>query len=163
MSTLHANSLMTPKEKSQDGSLHILDSFKLSMEAPHLFKKGVQKRRKKKMIFLYYLVFYFIILYIITSIRLLNSESYTKIQKIIQLSIVWLIPAIGVIIVALFLNQEPIKLKKSSFLKKLFLSLFFIKTDKRRNISGYPNSNVNYTDGEYYDNCSSGNCGGGGD
>jgi len=120
------------------------------------------------MIFLYCLVVYFVILYIVTTVRLFRSDSYSMIQKIIQFCIIWFIPAIGVIVVALFLNQEPIKLKKSSFLKKLFLSLFFVEIEKR-SISDYPDSNGNYIDNGYigdyniYDNCSFGGCDGGGD
>jgi len=55
---------------------------------------------------------YFIILFIylvllngITSYRLINNDYYSAIQKTI-----WFLPVVGILSVALFLNQEPIKL-----------------------------------------------------
>jgi len=44
MSIFYLTSLVTPKERIQDGSLYILDSFKLSMEVLQLFLKKVPKK-----------------------------------------------------------------------------------------------------------------------
>jgi len=82
----------------------------------------------KKIIFIIFIiVIYIITLNIVTTIRVLKSEYYTKIQKIIQIFLIWFLPIVGVTLVIIFLNMETISINKVSFSKKLFYFLFFIK------------------------------------
>ena len=120
------------------------------------------------MIYLYCcLILYFLSLNVVTTIRLWHSDSYSKSQKIVQTAIIWLLPVIGVLIVILFLNTEPLQESNPSFLRKLYMLIFFIKNEKEVKKKKHTND---MSGGEVYDSGNSGfgsfggfDFGGGGD
>jgi len=87
---------------------------------------------------MYFSIFfiYIVLLNCITTYRLVNSDCYDTVQKSIQFLIIWMIPLIGVLIIASFLNQIPLEL--NSFWKKYsktakYLSMpFFIAIKKNK-------------------------------
>ena len=87
---------------------------------------------------------YLLLLNIVTSYRVFKSDSYSLLQKIFQFFLIWLLPLIGSIIVASFLNSlsnTSISIaKKHPMISSLLAFLFFIEF---KQISGFPsNSNL---------------------
>ena len=106
------------------------------------------------MLYLYCcLIIYFLALNIVTTIRLWRSDSYSKSQKIMQTIIIWLVPLLGVFIVILFLNTEPLEESNPSILKKLYMWIFFIKNEKKEKKQKHIND---ISEGEVYGSGSSG-------
>lgn len=83
---------------------------------------------------------------------------------------IWLLPLIGVLVVAVFLNQEPLESKdfwkKHPKITRWICILFFITVKKEKSITGY-DAEGNYM-GEhyidrYYEVDCTGGCDGGGE
>ncbi|WP_294966968.1 hypothetical protein [Sulfurimonas sp.] len=83
--------------------------------------------------YIYFIATYLVLLNIVTTYRLLKIEDYKVTQKIIQFILLWTIPLIGVLIVSLFLNQEPIvlskKMQKYKIILKILLFPWLIKIE----------------------------------
>ena len=87
--------------------------------------------------YLYYVVTYLVLLNVVTTYRLLKSEDYETIQKIVQFILLWTIPLLGVTLVIFFLNQIPIvlneKMRKYKTILKILLFPWFIKIKSNGN------------------------------
>ena len=87
--------------------------------------------------YLYYIATYLVLLNVVTTYRLLKTEDYESIQKIVQFIFLWTIPLIGVSIVTFFLNQVPIvlnkKMQKYKVILKVLLFPWLIKIESNWN------------------------------
>jgi hypothetical protein len=106
------------------------------------------------MIYVYVAIgLYLLIMNIVTTKRLLLSNMYEGMQKFFQVMIIWLIPFIGAILIANFLNDEPIKIPKSMpRIKARVLELIYLAFVIQYNISSGEN--------ESFDSASIGDFGG---
>ena len=90
-----------------------------------------------EMEYLYYAVTYLVLLNVVTTYRLLKSEDYETIQKVVQFILLWTIPLLGVTLVIFFLNQIPIvlnkKMRKYKTILKILLFPWFIKIKSNGN------------------------------
>ena len=106
------------------------------------------------MTYILILIVYILIVNLITSYRLISDDFYNKIQKIIQLIIIWILPLLGVTIIAWFLNQNNVELiglwKKYPKISAILGKLVFIKITKKDYVSGY-SSDVDHIGGTHCD------------
>ena len=87
------------------------------------------------------LIIYLVVLNLFTSYRLLNDDYYDRMQKSIQMFIVWILPFFGAILIAHFNTKEKIKLagiyKRLSLVSRFVAMIFFIKLYSKKESNTY--------------------------
>jgi len=99
--------------------------------------------------FLYIFFGYLSLLLLITTFRLFKYDGYDKTQKLIQLLIIWLIPILGVVAVAHFLDDE-IEIKEAkTYVPIRLLSLLYLAFMVSSSIDTTSSGNDDYTYSAY--------------